>query len=443
MPVVLLGMAVALAIASLAWERAWSRRTTSAHAALSWQAQLLAESGTACALQEAMARSGASKAKDSTARDSATKARPSIVDTADSACGFHHTPPGTMDWESPAGSQLLNLRASGTVTESGKPLVIRMRSTWGGDPSPQAFSPAISLWDPRPNPLRLAGSVSGIVRVRYESPGPGLQPQPSGGILQYVPATLAADTLVGKARMALAFRSDEADLGGATFTTAHPPPDRDSLVYTIGDVVFDAPWTGETWDPGRPRTLFVEGRVELRGRLRLKGWTIFAQGPVVIQDEAVLSGVDIFSTRGIRIADRARASGQFLSGGALIVSGDASLEPPSFAACWPGTGRDSIARFVLDDRARAQVYAVVLGPKAEVHLAKGALLRGVAVSGGTLRNDGRLEGLAVAGRLDCGQGDRNCAEGSFRRDLMPLDFAYPLGLPGNRGFRLLWWETGS
>ena len=60
MPIVLFGMALAIGIAGLAWERSWSRRMTSAHAALAWQAQLLAESGTACALQEALARAGSS-----------------------------------------------------------------------------------------------------------------------------------------------------------------------------------------------------------------------------------------------------------------------------------------------------------------------------------------------------------------------------------------------
>lgn len=442
MPIVLFGMALAIGIAGLAWQRSWSRRTTSAHAALLWQAQLLAESGTACALQEALARAGSSVAKDSTAKDTTAKSKPGIADTADTACGFHRPPPGAMSWETPAGSQILNLRTTGTVTESGEPLVVSMRSSWGGDPPPDAFSPAISLWDAKSSPLQVSGPVSGGARVRYDPPTTGTVAQKSGGIQQFVPTSLPNDTVQALSRMANAFRSDDARLGGESFTPQRPPPDRDSLVYTIGDVVFDAPWTGEPWDVGKPRTLFVEGRVEFRGKIRLRAWTIYAKGPVVVQDDAELSGVDVFSAGGIRIADRARVSGQFLSSPDVVLAGDARLVSPSFVACWPGTGRDSVPRFSALDRARAEAYAVVLGPKAEVRIDRGAVLRGVAVSGGVLRNDGRIEGLAVAGRLDCGQLDRNCSSGSFRRDRMPVDFAYPLGLPGNRGFRLISWETG-
>lgn len=442
-PMVLLGMALAIGIASLAWNRAWSRRTTSSHAALAWQAHLLAESGTACALQEALARATSSKVKDTTAKDTTIKPQAILVDTADSACAFHRPVAGTMTWEEPAGTQLLGLRASGTVTESGHPLTAWMRSIWGGNPPPDPFSPAISLWDARANPLQVSGKVQGAVRVRYAPPSPGTQAHLSGGIQQFVPTSLANDTTFALSRMANAFRSDQAHLGGETFTPQRPPPDRDSLIYTVGDAVFDAPWTGEPWDVGKSRTLFVEGRVEFRGRLRLKAWTIYAKGPVVVQDDAELSGVDIFSTRGIQIADRARVSGQFLTAGTLVVGGEAGLASPSFAACWPGTGRDSMPRFSVQDLAQADVYAVVLGPAAELRIGPRAVLRGVGVSGGILRNDGRLEGLAVAGRLDCGQADRNCSNGSFARDRMPLDFAYPLGLPGNRGYRLISWESGE
>jgi len=443
MPMVLFGMAVAILIATLAWNRAWTRRTTSAHADISWQAQLLAESGTACALQEALARSGAPKAKDTTAKDSTAKTKVVIRDTVDTSCTFHFRSPGEMTWDQPTGTQLLTIHATGTVMESGKPLTATMRSTWGGDPPVEPFKPAVSLWSKQANPVSMPGRHTGEVRVNFAPPSPGTTSQKSGSIEQFVPTSIASDTTAAIFRMAAAFRSTEAKLGGESFSPQRPPPDVDSLVYTLGDVVFDAPWAGETWNPGRARTLFVEGRVEFRGRLALKGWTIYAKGPVVIQDDAQLTEIGIYSAGGVQIADRARLSGQILSAGRIAVVGDAKLASPSFAACWPGKGRDSMPRFSVENRASAEVYAVVLGASAEVRITSGALLRGVAVSGGILRNDGRIEGLAAAGRLDCGQGDKNCSGGSFLRDRMPVDFAYPLGLPGNRGYRLISWGTGE
>ncbi len=441
MPFVLFGMAVAIGIASIAWSRAWTRRTTSAHAEIAWQAQLLAESGTACAVQEALARNGSKTAKDSTSKDT-TKAKVEVRDTADTACVFHGPAPGAMSWDEPAGTQLLSIRATGSVMEGGKPLVAILHSIWGGNPPADAFAPAISLWDKKVNDPRIA-KRNGTVQVNYTPAPAGTESHKAGSIEQFVPTSLANDTTFAAKRMAAAFRSEEAHLGGESFTPNRPPPDRDSLIYTIGDVIFDAPWAGDTWNVGKPRILFVEGRVEFRGKLKLKGWTVYAKGPIVIQDDAEVSGIDLYSAGGVQISDRSRVSGQILSAGQIVVSGEARLVSPSFTACWPGKGRDSLPLFSLANRAQADVYAVVLGGAAEVRIAQGAILRGVGVSGGILRNDGQVEGLAVAGRLDCGQGESNCSNGSFNRSRMPVDFAYPLGLPDNKGFRLLSWETGE
>ena len=58
-----------------------------------------------------------------------------------------------------------------------------------------------------------------------------------------------------------------------------------------------------------------------------------------------------------------------------------------------------------------------------------------------MRNEGTVRGVAVAGRLDCGQGTTNCSQGNFDRPSLPSDFAFPLGLAGNLGLRLVWWEN--
>lgn len=439
MPMVLFGMALAILIATLGWSRAWTRRTVSAHRSLAWQSRLLAESATACALQDALARQKQA-ATDSTSKDTTRKTTVSVQDTTGSVCSFHGTPPGGISWDPPAGTQLLSIHAKGTGSESGHPLVAQMFSTWGGAPPPDPFSPALSLWDKSAAAPQLRGKVRGKVRVNGDAAN-GFEAQPSGGqISQFVPSSLGADTVAAAARMASAFRSEGARMGGDRFTPSRPPPGGDSLVYTLGDVVFDAPWSGETWNPGGGRTLLVEGRVEFRGRLKLEGWRIYAKGPVVVQDDADLSGVDIFSLGGVQIADRARVSGQILSRGSIAVSGRAKLSAPAFAAVWRGKGSDSVPRIALRDRACATAYAVALGSAAEIDLGGGTDFRGVAVSGGLLRNESTIRGLAVAGRLDCGQGTANCSQGNFDRTALPSNFAFPLGLPGNLGLRLLSWE---
>lgn len=446
MPMVIFGMAVAIGLATLAWNRSWSRRTTSAHADLAWQSQLLAESGTACALQEALARAGAPKKDTSTIKDSAKKSIVTIRDTTDTACVFHGTAPGEMSWDQPAGTQLLTIRATGTVLESGEPFKTTMRSTWGGNPPVDPFSPAISLWDNRGNSLQLSGTVQGQVRVNFATAPPGTVKQKTGGIDQFVPTSIASDTSVAVARMNEAFRSPDASWNGCTFTPQRPPEaNKDSLICTgeTATTVFDAPWAGDPWDAGRPRILFSEGRLELRGKLRMRGWTIYSKGTVVIQDDAEVSNTSIFSAGGVRVADRAKFSGQILSSGTVALSEDARMIAPSFVACWPTKGRDSVPRFVLSNQARAEAYVVALGANAQVGISRGARLRGVAVSGSSLRNEGRIEGLAVAVRLDCGQGDNNCSNGTFLRNRLPVDFAFPLGLPGSSGYRLVSWATGE
>ncbi len=175
----------------------------------------------------------------------------------------------------------------------------------------------------------------------------------------------------------------------------------------------------------------------------MRGWTIFSKGTVVIQDDAEVSGTSIFSLGGVWISDRAAFSGQILSAGSIAVSGEARISTPSFAACWPGKGRDSVPQFVLSNQAKAEAYVVALGANARIGISRGARLRGVAVSGNALRNEGRIEGLAVSVKLDCGQGGNNCSNGTFLRDRLPIDFAFPLGLPGSSGYRLVSWSTGE
>lgn len=452
MPIVLGGMAVAIGLATLAWNRSWSRRTTSAHADLAWQAQLLAESGTACALQEAMARAGSPPAQtpqtppNSTAPQPAQKPIVTIRDTTDTACVFHGGAPGEMSWDQPAGTQLLTIRATGTVLESGEPLKTTMQSTWGGNPPVDPFSPAISLWDRNGASLNLTGTVQGQVRVNFATAPPGTIKHKTGGIDQFVPTSIASDTTVAVARMNEAFRSTEASWNGCTFTPQRPPdPDKDSLICTGegATTTFDAPWAGDPWDAGRPRILFAEGRLELRGKLRLRGWTIYSKGLVVIQDDAEVTNTSIFAAGGVRIADRASFSGQILSAGTVSLSEDARIGAPSFVACWKGKGRDNVPQFVLSNQAKAEAYVVALGANARIGIARGARLRGVAVSGSSLRNEGRIEGVAVSVKLDCGQGENNCSNGTFLRDRLPVDFAFPLGLPGSSGYRLVSWSTGG
>lgn len=444
MPMVLFGMALAIGIATLAWTRSWTRRTTSSHADLAWQSQLLAESATACALQEALARASSQATKDTTAKDTARKKIVTIRDTVDTACGFHGPAPGTMSWEQPAGTQLLAVRARGSVLESGQPLETEMRSIWGGNPPIDRFVPAISLWGTQASSLQLSGTVQGSVRVRFSPPPPGTRNHTTGQISDFVPNSVATDTGVAIARMDNALRSEDGKIGGETFSPARPPPDQDSIVHTFKGAItiFDGPYAGDPWDVGRARTLFTDGRVEIRGKVRMDGWTIFAKGQVVVQDDAELKDVSVFAGEGVRIADRARLSGQILSGGTISLSEDSRLAAPTFAACWPTKGRDSVPRILLSNQSQAEAYLVALGANAEVSIARGARLRGVAVSGGMLRNDGRIEGVAVSVRLDCGRGADNCSGGTFLRDRLPEDFAFPLGLPGNRGFRLVSWRTG-
>lgn len=443
MPLVLGGMAVAILVVALAWSRSWTRRSVSAHQSIQWQARLLAESGTACALQEAMDRmSGVAPKRDTSTRDSskAKKLVRIVEDSASEDCAFHRLAHGTMSWTSPIGTQILMVRSRGEMTESGKPVSVAMSSIWGGAPPTDTFRCAIHSWSPLPP--NILGKVSGCVRTRAAPLPPGMLALPGNlGIMAFEPSGLARDLVVASSRMLAAFRSEQAKLGGDRFSRASPPPAGDSLVYTLGDVVFDGPWTGEPWVVAGSKDLFVEGRLEFRGQLKLSGWRIWTTGQVVVQDQAQLEGIQLFTQGGLRIADDATMSGQILSSGGVFLSGNARLASPTFVAVWPGKGADSLPRIFLQDRSRATAYLFASTGSAEIRIARNALLEGVAISGGILRNDGAVHGVvAVGGLLDCGQPGQNCSNGSFLRDRLPLDFAFPMGLPGNQGVRLLSWE---
>jgi hypothetical protein len=241
--------------------------------------------------------------------------------------------------------------------------------------------------------------------------------------------------------MLAAFRSSDARTGGERFSRSSPFPDVDSMVVTFGDAVFDGPWSGETYDAGRPRDLFVDGRVEIRGPVRMEGWRIWAKGQVVVQDEAELVGVSVFAESGVRLSDKASLSGQILATGSVILSQSARLVSPSFAAVWQGKGADSVAKIHFEDESKANAYVVAQGGTSEVRVDRRALFQGVVVSGGNLLNAGRIQGVAAAsGILACGPAQFACSEGGFDRGMLPPDFVFPLGLPGNRGVRLVSWS---
>lgn len=457
MPWVLTGMGLSMLVAVLAWNRAWSHRERAAILAARWQAQLLAESALACAEDQLWARR-TGPARPDTARDTAKVrefgAAPTVSAT-DSAAGRVDscpTPPGvhgTMVAEIGEGALLAPVRAVGTARFGRRDEVRAIRAVLGGSMDRELFDLAVSQWTTTTPPLDVSGSyIVGNIRVRVDagSPPSGMSAQPRGrlGITAYVPESKALDTAVLQERLKEAFRRPDAMLGSAWYGPSRGLPGEGEIVHTsfgkgASMVVLEAPRGGAAaWTPPA-RTLLVEGDVAVRGDVHLEGWTILARGQVSLERGARLRDALLYAERGVVLMDDARFQGQILSFGAFSVLGESRILGPSVALCW---GSDSSARVLFDGTSRSRLYLVALGGASIVEVARDALVEGVLVSGGTLKNSGRIHGAAVAGRFDCGRGATSCTGwGEYDRSKLPPDFAIPLGLPGAKGLRVASWEV--
>ncbi len=456
MPWVLTGMGLSMLVATLAWNRAWTHRERAAILSARWQAQLLAESALACAEDELWARRSAVVRPD-TGRDSG-KVRELGRDAADSvpdggagvvdSCPVPPGVHGTMSAEIGEGALLAPVSAVGTVRFGRRDEVRSIRAVLGGSIDRELFDVAVSQWTTTTPPLDISSSyIVGNIRVRVDagSPPSGMFAQPRArlGITAYVPESKALDTTVLQSRLKEAFRRPDALLGSAWYGPSRALPRGHEVVHTsfgkgASIVVLEASRGGAVWSPPA-RTLLVEGDVTVRGDVLLEGWTILARGQVSLERGARLRNGLVYAERGVVLMDDAEFQGQILSFGAFSVLDKSRILGPSVALCW---GSDSSARVLFEGDSRSKVYLVALGGGSTVEVARGALVEGVLVSGGTLKNSGRIHGAAVAGRFDCGRGATSCTGwGEYDRSKLPPDFAIPLGLPGSKGLRVAAWEV--
>lgn len=444
MPWVLGGMGLALAVAVLSWNRAWSHRQRAAVQSAQWQAQLLAESALACAQDEVWERF---QGGSSTKANSTWTALGSVPATAPvDSCPVPFGSRGSLSYGIEEGNLLVPVLAWGEVPFGDRTIRRGLRAVLAGALDQEMFDVAISQWVASTPPLDISGSrIVGKIRVAGAAPT-GMLPQPIGnlGLTSFVPDPGTLDTTVLSSRMKESFREQDAVQGGGTYGRGIGFPDREKIVHAssgsgTAEVILDGPLSASSrWKAPAGRTLVVEGDVVVRGHIDLEGWTILARGRISLEGGCrVLQGL-LFAERGVLLSEDALFQGQILAFKTLKLQQDARILGPTVAVCWAG---DQGGELALEGNSRANAYLVALGGASTIRIDREALLEGVAVSGGTLRVDGKVHGVSVAGRFDCGRAATSCTgSGTFDRTLLPADFAVPLGLPGARSMRVAGWE---
>lgn len=446
-PWVLLGMGFAALIAVLAWTRAWSHRDRAAQQAATWQAQLLAETALACAEDSVAAMLDASAGPSGASAPGAAATSPSALVAATTPATQQTAPtapecplpPGTrgeLEYGIGDGKLLIPVTATGSFPFGRRAIVRTIHATLSGALDRALFGAAVTRCPAGNAPLDVSGTrIVGRVRATGHDSIPR-----SVSIGSYLPTRAIADTALVVARMKEAFAAPDVVAGGAAYSPARRLPERDEIVHaSLGgtiEVDLEGPIGGESWTPPEGRTLLVEGDVFVRGRIRLRNWTILASGAVLLEDRAVLEGGYVYAGKGAALRGDAIVSGQILARGGLAVSERAKLSGITVAAC----GGDS-ARVVLDGSAASRAYLLAMGPGASLAVGKDAVLEGVAISEGTLRVDGALHGAAVASSYRCGRGLDECTgQGTFDRSRLPADFVVPAGLPGSTALRVAAWS---
>lgn len=446
MPWVLGGMGLALAVGVLAWNRAWTHRQRAAIQSAQWQAQLLAESALACAQDEVWARfqgGNSSKPNSTWTALGAGSAPP----TADS-CPVPFATKGSLSYEVEEGNLLVPVLASGEVPFGDRTIRRSLRAVLAGALDKDMFDVAVSQWVASTPPLDIAGSrIVGKIRVAATgAPPTGMLGQPIGplGLTSFVPNTGTLDTTVLSHRMKEAFREEDAIQGGGAYSRGASFPRGEKIVHASfgsgnAEVILDGPLSPSTrWKPPEGRTLVVEGDVIVRGHVDLEGWTILARGRISLERGVRVRQGLLFAERGVSLSEDAVAQGQILAFSSLKVRDAAKILGPTVAVCWAGEKGGEV---LFEGTSKVNAYLVALGPASTIRIERESMLEGVAVSGGTLRVDGKLHGVGVAGRFDCGRGATSCTgSGTFDRTLLPADFTVPLGLPGASSMRVARWE---
>lgn len=447
MPWVLGGMGLALVVGVMAWNRSWGHRQRAAFQSAQWQAQLLAESALACAQDEVWARfqGGTSAKPNSTWTTAGTGPAPQQVDSCPVPFGGR----GSLRYEIEEGNLLVPVHASGEVPFGERTVARGLRAVLAGALEKEMFDVAVSQWVSSSPPLDISGSrIVGRIRIAAEGEPPtGMLKQPVGplGLTSFVPTAGVLDTTVLSQRMKEAFRSEDAVTGGGTYSRGGSLPDRETIVHSsfgsgTAEVILDGPLSASSrWTAPSGRTLIVEGDVVVRGHVDLDGWTILARGRISLERGVRVRQGVLFAERGVELSQDALFQGQILAFASLKLLDRSRIAGPTVAVCWAGEKGGEV---VLDGLSRANAYLVALGGASTVLIGRESLLEGVVVSGGTLRVDGKVHGVSVAGRFDCGRGATSCTgTGTFDRTLLPPDFAVPLGLPGARSMRVARWEV--
>lgn len=440
MPWVLLGMGFATLVAVLAWNRAWTHRERAALQAASWEAQLLAESGFACAADSvwSILKSGASDPlpRDTAARSTLDSALGSdMTDSTPDPCALPPGSRGTVTFTIGDGKLLVPVTASASVPFGSRTIARSIHAVLSGALDRALFGAAVVQINKGPTGLNVAGTR--IVG--------GVREAPTGVTVEsYVPVRAVADTSVLANTLKEAFGAPDVFSGGAAYSAARGFPDRKEIVHVgIGGVVevdIEGPLGAPGWKPPRARTLRVEGDVIVRGRVVLDGWTIQASGDIVLEDDASLEDGSLYAGKSVILRGDATLSGQILAGRSIEISERARLVGSVVAMCG---GNDS-GRISLASTRPSRGYLLALGMNATVSLERDAVLEGIAISGGRMRNQGAVHGVAVAGAFRCGRGEDDCTgSGIFDRTLLPSDFVVPVGLRDAKGLRVASWRSGE
>lgn len=400
LPMVLGCTTLAMIVATIAWERAATRRLGSGREILVAQAEQGALAGLAVALHRL-------RAPGDTLDSLALHAR------------FWQETRVRFLAEPLEGGLFPRARGTGLVPWKGDTLRREVTGTWGTRPDSRLFGNALVLFQtaaPFPDGLALRGAVR--VPAAWAGQQGRLPVEGLSGPEYYAPG-IGQDTVRLPALYLAALPSEEAHFGGGRIDPSRPaPPGRQELVFTRGDLEISAP-EGKPWSPGAPRRLVVEGRVDIHGPVDLTGWTLLCKGPVVLDGAVRWEHGLLWSQGPVRLDGSSRFQGELLARGHLVLAGETQVSGPSALVVLPGTSPDTGSVLRLDGSARVEGYLLARGVSGLLQVGPQARLRGVGIAA-NLAIDGTVEGCAVG----------NAAQGSgtVDRTRMPADMALPAGL---------------
>lgn len=458
LPAVLAILAALIALAALVLQRNRSQVHPWIKARDALQAHYIAEAGLAHALYlekyaeapDTLARDSGSQSKDPGGSFGFSSSLASSVDTAAPLVFRTDTslalPEVTVNRDGP----YLEIQSKASHGAE----AVEIKATFGRALDETAFGPALTWENETPVAAFQASQISGHLRLKTPTPGVAALAWPANFSVSGYAQTFASEHFSrAEAELNKALAKEGGQSGNGHFDSRHAPDFArygGELSYARGQVDISG-GLFDTLHIRGPGSLFSQGEIRVRGKVRLTDVTLASEKDIIFEGEVSGEGLRVYARRNLSLLGKCRIEMQGLAGGDIHLRDEAQTVGASLLMVMAGTnpkkGADSVQAIRIVQSASAQGFLLAVGQGSRV------VMGGEAnrVHGVILAEEawlaGIIEGAVAVRTLRCAEGGPPQCLGPVRifRSALNPRFLQPLALgpkdAENLNYQLLSYEA--